>query len=102
MSPWEGVSGEKTTDRRFEPKQEVFFVAGRTEALAFTAAEIREKKSLDATLEGASVILEWDAGARAPRAWRPIVAAKQEIPVVPIYWFALLEQFPTVRTLNER
>ena len=100
MSSWEGVSGEKTTDKRFEPKQEVFFVAGRNEALAFTANELREKKTTEATLEGASITLEWDTGARAPRAWRPIVAARQEVPVVPIYWFALLEQFPTVRTLS--
>ena len=101
MSDWEGVSGVKTTDRRFKPKEEVFFVAGRSEALAFTASELREKKNVEATLEGASITLEWDAAVRAPRAWRPIVAAKQELPVVPIYWFALLEQFPTVRTLSD-
>ena len=101
VSPWEGVSGEKTTDKRFKPKEEVFFIAGRNEALAFTAAALREKKSVEATLEGASIMLEWDAGVRAPRAWRPIVAARQEIPVIPIYWFALLEQFATVRTLGD-
>ena len=101
MSDWEGVSGEKTTDKRFKPKEEVFFVAGRNEALAFSASELREKKNVEATLEGAAITLEWDAAVRAPRAWRPIVAAKQELPVVPIYWFALLEQFPTVRTLSD-
>jgi hypothetical protein len=99
-SSWEGVSGKKTTDKRFKPKEEVFYVGGRTEALAFTAAEIREKKSVAATLDGAAITIEWDAGLRAPRAFRPLVAARQEIPVVPIYWFALLEQFPTVRTLD--
>jgi Protein of unknown function (DUF3179) len=101
MSKWEGVSGGKTTDKRFEPKEEVFFVAGRSEALAFTPSQLREKKSVEATLDGAAITLEWDGAVRAPRAWRPIVAAKQEIPVVPIYWFALLEQFPTVRTLAD-
>ena len=101
VSNWEGVSGKKTTDRRFKPKEELFYVAGRTEALAFTAAEIREKKSVAATFEGAAITIEWDPGLRAPRASRPLVAAKQEIPVVPIYWFALLEQFPTVRTLED-
>jgi hypothetical protein len=102
ISPWEGVSGVKTADRRFKPKEEVFFVAGRSEALAFTPSQLREKKSVEATLDGAAITLEWDAAARAPRAWRPIVAAKQEVPVVPIYWFALLEQFPTVRTLDSK
>jgi hypothetical protein len=101
MSSWEGVSGGKTADKRFEPKEEVFFVAGRSEALAFTAAQLREKRTVETALEGASITLEWDAGVRAPKAWRPIVAARQELPVVPIYWFALLEQFPTVRTLSD-
>ena len=100
-SSWEGVSGKKTSDKRFPPKEEVFFVAGKDEALAFTAEEIREKRSVESTLEGATVIIEWDAGVRAPRAWRPLLAAKQELPVVPIYWFAVLEQFPTVKTLAE-
>ncbi len=54
-----------------------------------------------ATLDGLALTIEWDGAARAPRAWRQIVAAKQELPVVPIYWFALLEQFPTVRTLKD-
>ena len=80
---------------------EVFFVAGRDEALAFTAEEIREKKTVAATLDGAALSLEWDGAVRAPRAFRQIVAAKQELPVVPIYWFALVEQFPTVRTLRD-
>ena len=101
-SSWEGVSGKKTTDKRFPPKEEVFFVAGKEEALAFTAAHVREKKSVEASLEGATVFIEWDAGVRAPKAWRPILASRQEVPVLPIYWFALLEQFPTVRTLEAK
>jgi hypothetical protein len=101
MSSQEGVSGTKTKDRRFEPKQEVFFVAGTREALAFSAAEIRERRTAAATLEGTPLTLEWDGAVRFPRAWRSGDAAKTEIPVVPIYWFALLEQFPTVRTLGQ-
>jgi hypothetical protein len=101
MSSWEGVSGEKTTDRRFKPKAEVFYVAGRAEALAFPAAEIREKKAVAASLEGSALTIEWDGGLRVPRAFRPTDAGKQELPVVPIYWFALLEQFPQVRTLSD-
>ena len=100
-SDWEGVSGKKTQDRRFKPKQQVFFVAGREEALAFTAAEIRERKTVAASLEGLALTLEWDGAVRAPRAYRQVVAIRQELPVVPIYWFALLEQFPTVRTLSD-
>ena len=101
MSSWEGVSGEKTTDKRFEPKAQVFFVAGEAEALAFQGSRLREKRTIAATLDGAPITLEWDAGVRAPRAWRPTAGAKEEIPVVPIYWFALLEQYPTVRTLSD-
>ncbi len=93
-SSWEGVSGEKTKDRRYPPKEAVFFVGGQSEALAFTAAQIREKKTVEAALEGRALTIEWDAGLRVPRAWR----ARHELPVVPIYWFALLEQFPTVQT----
>ena len=100
-SDWEGVSGKKTSDRRFKPKEQVFFVAGREEALAFTATELREKKTVAASLEGLALTLEWDGAVRAPRAYRQVVAVKQELPVIPIYWFALLEQFPTVRTLRD-
>jgi hypothetical protein len=97
-SPWEGVSGEKTSDRRFKPKETVFFVAGRDGAVAFTAAQIREKKTVEVSLEGRTLTIEWDGALRAPRARRQAAAGRQEIPVVPIYWFALLEQFPTVKT----
>jgi len=100
MSSWEGVSGKKTSDRRFKPKEEVFFVPGTKEALAFTAAEIREKRTAAASLEGLALTIEWDGAVRAPRAFRTGATAREEVPVVPIYWFALLEQFPTVRTLR--
>lgn len=100
-SSWEGVSGGKTTDRRFKPKQEVFFVAGTNEALAFSAAEIREKRTAAASLEGVPLTIEWDGAVRAPRAWRAAADGRRELPVLPIYWFALLQQFPTVRTLRE-
>jgi Protein of unknown function (DUF3179) len=97
-SPWQGVSGKKTVDRRFKSKETVFFVGGATEALAFTAAHVRERKKFEATLEGRALTVEWDTGLRAPRAYRQTVATRQELPVVPIYWFALLEQFETVKT----
>ena len=93
-SPWEGVSGMKTADRRHKPKETVFFVAVEGEALAFPAAEIREKRKLETTLGGSAVTVEWDAALRAPRGYRQVVAARQEIPVLPIYWFAVLRHFP--------
>ena len=95
----EGVSGKKTTDRRFPPKESVFVLAAGSDAVAFSAAGVREKKSVAATLAGGAVTIEWDGAVRAPRAWRQVVAARQELPVVPLYWFAVLEQFPGVRTL---
>ncbi len=84
----------KTDDRRHKPKEKVFFVAVEGEALAFPAAEIREKRKLETTLGGSAVTVEWDAALRAPRGYRQVVAARQEIPVLPIYWFAVLRHFP--------
>lgn len=96
----EGVSGRKTADRRFPPKETVFFVASGNDALAFSAGHVREKKSVASTLDGRAVSIEWDGAVRAPRAWLQVVAARQELPVLPLYWFAVLEQFPGVRTLG--
>jgi hypothetical protein len=100
-SGMEGVSGEKTSDKRFEPKETVFFVAEGQDAVAFSAAAIREKKSVAGELSGFPLTVEWDAGLRVPRAYRQVVAARQELPVLPIYWFALVEQFPAVKVLPE-
>jgi Protein of unknown function (DUF3179) len=98
-SSWEGVSGGKTADRRFKPKEEVFYVESEGEALAFTARQVREKKKIETTLGGGALLLEWDAGVRAPRAYRPTDAARQELPVISAYWFAVPLHFKTVRTL---
>jgi hypothetical protein len=99
-SATEGVSGGKTKDARFGPKQTVFFVAGRNEALAFAAEYVREKKSIPSTLEGGALTIEWDGAVRAPRAFHQVEAARRELPVVPMYWFAVVEQFPTVQVLG--
>ena len=93
-SSWEGVSGVKTADRRHKAKYTVFFIAVEGEVLAFPAADIRKKKKLEATLGGSAVTVEWDAALRSPRGYRQVVAARQEIPVVPMYWFAVLRHFP--------
>jgi hypothetical protein len=100
-SPMEGLSGGKTEDRRFEPKERVFVVADGTEAVAFTPAELRRRKSATVRLAGEPLILEWDAGSRSPRAYRLTGAAREEQPVIPLYWFAALEHFPGVRILAE-
>ena len=98
-SPWEGISGRRAKDARYPPKERVFFVAEGGHALAFTAAELREKRSLAASLGESPVTLEWDTGLRAPRAFRQAAAgSREELPVLPIYWFALLEQFPGAAT----
>jgi len=98
-SPWQGVSGERTDLGPFKPKDLVFFVREGDEALAFTAEEIRRRGRVESGLGGRAIVVEWDAGLRAPRAWEPVAAARREIPVVPIYWFALKRHFRTVRTL---
>ncbi len=95
----EGVSGKKTSDRRYPPKETVYFAAGGSETLAFTAEYVRAKKSLEAELDGRPLTVEWDGAVRAPRAFRPAAGARQEVPLVPIYWFALVEQFPEVRAI---
>lgn len=99
-SSWEGVSGEKTADSRYKPKERVFFVAGGGEAVAFRAAEIRERRKVETTLGGSPLAIEWDAALRAPRSYRQVVAAREEVPVLPIYWFALLRHHPAARTLT--
>lgn len=99
-SATEGVAGGKTTDERFAPKETVFFVAGLNEALAFAAPYVREKKAVPAVLEGDALTVEWDGAVRAPRAFRQVEGARQELPVVPMYWFAVLEQFSSVQTLG--
>ncbi len=100
VSGREGHSAGKTKDSRFAPKATVLFVAGRNTTLAFAATHVREKKSIASTLDGSALTIEWDGAVRAPRAWHRVAEARVEVPVVPIYWFALLEQFPAVQTLG--
>ncbi len=95
----EGVSGKKTSDRRYPPKETVYFAAGGSETVAFTAEYARGKKAFEAELDGRPLTVEWDGAVRAPRAFRPAAGPRQEIPVVPIYWFALVEQLPGVRAI---
>src|SRR5262249_13541576 len=102
-SSMEGLSGEKIADKRYEPKQKVFVVTDYdgNVALAFTAEEIRKKKSVTVVANNEMFILNWDAASRSPKAqqWQPWEGVER--PVIPLYWFAAVRHFPGVRPLAE-
>ena len=98
-SPWQGLSGVKTRDVRHPAKREFLSVAAGDVALAFTPEEIRRRGSARAMLGGRSISIEWDSDRQFPRAWVLSDSAKQELAVVPMYWFALVRHFETVRLL---
>jgi Protein of unknown function (DUF3179) len=98
-SPWQGVSHEKTRDRRHPPKKEFLSVAVGRETLAFTRAEIRRRRSAHANVGDESVQVEWDPRIEIARAWVLDAGQRREMPVVPMYWFALDRHFDTIRQL---
>jgi len=98
-SPWQGVSGQKTLDKRHPAKRELLSVAAGDAALAFTPEEIRRRGSARATLGGRSISIEWDSGREFPRAWVLSDSPKRELAVVPMYWFALSRHFDSVEIL---
>jgi len=98
-SPWQGVSGEKTRDRRHPPKKEFLSVAAGREALAFTGSEIRCRGAVRATIAGSQISIEWDPRRETARAWTLAPAPRKELAVVPMYWFALTRHFAKVRLL---
>ena len=101
-SGWEGLSGRKSQDRRLSARERVFFVSEGSESVAFTSAEIRRLKSVRIRLSDRTLLLEWDGAMRSPRAYRVDASeAREERPVIPMYWFAALRHFPEVRTLSE-
>ena len=100
LSPWQGVSGETTNDFRYKAKQEVFVVEEAGEALAFTAAELEEKRRIKSRLGGRALLLQWDSQLRAPRAYSA-QGEPVEIAVMPMYWFAVGRHFAVVRTLAD-
>jgi hypothetical protein len=102
LSPWQGVSGEKTADRRHSAKKEFLAVAVGREALAFTREEIRGRGAAESEVGGERVRVEWDARLDAPRA--RVIPAEGEpwhAPVAPMYWFALARHFDVVHLLDE-
>jgi len=102
LSPWQGISGEKTDDARYKPKQEVFVVpGGENEALAFSGKELKALQTASVDVGGEAVRLGWDPGLQAPRAYAAQDAG-EEIAVVPMYWFAVARHYSVVRSLPSR
>jgi hypothetical protein len=100
-SPWLGVSREKTIDRRHRPKKEFLSVAYGREVLAFTPAEIHRRGAVETEVGGESVRVEWDPRFATARAWVTDATERREVPVVPMYWFALDRHFDVIRTLPD-
>jgi hypothetical protein len=98
-SPWQGVSREETSDRRHFPKKELLSVAVGREALAFTEDEIRLRGAAGAHVGGRRVRVEWNPQVDAARAWVVDSGESREVPVVPMYWFALDRHFDAVHLL---
>ena len=61
-SSMEGLSGAKIEDHRYPPKEKVFVVAEGSQSVAFTAAELRKRKSASVQLADEALLLEWDTG----------------------------------------
>jgi hypothetical protein len=99
-SPMEGLSGGKSTDPRYEPKQRVYYVASEAgdAAAAISSEELRRRKAWTPELPGRRVTFEWDAGLRTARAYAEESGARREIAVIPIFWFAAQEHFKTLVT----
>jgi Protein of unknown function (DUF3179) len=98
ISPWEGISGVKSRDRRQPAKSEFLAIASGNSALAFRPDEIRRRGSVHTALGDLRISIDWDAERRFPRAFA-LSDPTRELAVVPMYWFALVRHFETVRML---
>jgi len=103
-SPWQGVSGSTTEDRRYKPKSEVFTVADGSEAFAFSGADLKARGRMEGSLKGRPLVLTWDSGRDSPRAFRPGPdgGEGEEMAIVPMYWFAVPRHFSIVRTPGKK
>ena len=95
VSPMQGVSGEKTADRRHRGKEEMFVIEAGEEALAFTAGEIERRDRVEAELAGARLTIRWETALSAPR----VFSGEVEMPAIPMFWFAVARHFTSVLTL---
>lgn len=101
LSPWQGVSGQKTQDRRLDPKEEVFTLSEADEAIAFTAEEIEKSGPVRVELGSRTIAIDWDSSLQAPRAYEEDGRDRRERALIPMYWFAVDRHFEVVRTLEE-
>jgi hypothetical protein len=99
-SPTQGFSGARTSDRRRKPKEEVYALRDGGRVLAFGADEIKGRAPIAATFEGRRIQIEWDALLQTPRAF-DLSSSRQELTLIPMYWFALDLHFEDVRTLAD-
>jgi hypothetical protein len=99
-SPTQGFSGAHTSDRRHRPKEEVFVLREGFEALALAAHEIQARAPIQATFGGRSIEIDWDSELETPRVFA-MSPAREELTLIPMYWFALDLHFGTVRTLSD-
>ena len=75
-------------------------VGGESEAIAFEAEELRGAERIERSVDGRSILIEWDPALRIPRAYQQ-GTDRREIPVVPMYWFAVDRHFQRVWTWPE-
>ncbi|HTD53479.1 MAG TPA: DUF3179 domain-containing (seleno)protein [Thermoanaerobaculia bacterium] len=99
-SPAQGVSGTQTSDHRYKPKQELFALRDGDDALALTPREVREHAPIATILDGKRITIEWDATLETPRAYGE-APGREELTLIPMYWFALDRHFTTIRTLAD-
>ena len=100
-SPAQGVSGLRTDDRRFKPKEEVVVVGDGREAVAFRAKELRHNRTVVVPLDGRPIAIEWDPALQTPRAYQT-GAESREMPLLSMYWFAVGRHFKKVRPWPEK
>jgi hypothetical protein len=99
-SPTQGFSGAHTPDRRHRPKEEVFVLRDGSEALALAADEVLARAPIVSTFRGRSIEIDWDSQLETPRVF-VASPAREELTLIPMYWFALDLHFANVRTLSD-
>jgi hypothetical protein len=99
-SPAQGLSGTRTSDRRRRPKDEVFTLRDGNQVLALPAEEVQGRAPIAATFAGRPIEIDWDSQLETPRVFA-VSPAREELTLIPMYWFALDLHFASVRTLDD-
>ena len=97
-SSWQGLSGRKTSDARHRPKERVFALGARGEALVFTAREAEAAGHFETSLSGRPYTVRWDPALQVPRAYG---GDGSERALTPMFWFAASRHFSRVRTFAD-